>query len=461
MTTSSAAPTVIPVILAGGSGTRLWPLSRRRFPKQFLDLLDSDSLLQATAKRVHGDASWSDPWIICHSDHRAIAQAQLSDIGMTDSWFLIEPVARNTAPAIAAAAVFAAQKSPEAVLFILPADHVIRPTDAYNAAIEAGVNAARDGKLVTFGIEPSHPETGYGYIKGGSDVAPRVRAVDQFVEKPNYKKAVQLLDAGGYYWNSGMFMFRADRFLEELGRHEPDILSASKSAVAEADVADRAVFLDADAFASAQGISVDYAVMEKTDQAAVVPSAFDWSDIGAWDAVFSKSGGTDDSTVTQGPVFTVDTKGSLVRSFGPFVGVVGGDNLVVVATDDAVLVVDRDRCQDVKLVVEHLKSEKAEALLERPSRMTLGAIEVKTLPASHGRVREISFAAGSDKPFTDSASAQTSFTGLSGLIRVETEDGVEELAPGASVTLAPGTPYSLSSASADHVSAVLELSLLS
>jgi mannose-1-phosphate guanylyltransferase/mannose-6-phosphate isomerase len=349
---------VQPVILSGGAGSRLWPLSRTLYPKQLLALHTERSMVQETALRVKAKG-FAPPMVICNVEHRFTIAEQLRALGITPGAVVIEPVARNTAPAVAAAAVVLTRTDPGSLMLVLPSDHVISDVKAFHAAIEVAKQAALDGAFVTFGITPDRAETGYGYIARGMawPDAPGCYAVDQFVEKPDHITADTYLKGGRHSWNSGMFLFLASRYLEELDRFEPAMLTACRAAVADGK-ADLDFFrLDEKAFASAPSKSIDYAVMEKTTKAAVVPAELGWSDIGSWSALWEMGPQDDDGNRILGDVVTKDVHRSYIRSDGMLVAAVGVSDSVIVVTDDAVLVTTRDRAQDVRTIVEDLKKQ--------------------------------------------------------------------------------------------------------
>jgi len=349
---------ICPVILSGGAGTRLWPLSRELYPKQLLPLASDLSLLQDTAKRVHREHGFTEPVVVCNEEHRFIIAEQLRQAGVHPRAIILEPAARNTAPAVAAAAAFLGKDDPDALMLILPSDHVIRDEPAFRRAVECAAAAARAGRLVTFGITPTQPETGYGYIKRGAalgDVA-GAYAVERFVEKPDAKTAATYLAEGVWSWNSGMFLFQARLFLEELTALEPAIAEAVRKSVAAARQDLDFLRLDEAAFKASPGKSIDYAVMEKTKRAAVVPASLGWSDVGAWSALWDIGIRDGTGNVIGGDVIALDTKNSYLRtSDGTLLATIGLDNIVVVVTRDVVLAMAKDRAQDVKTIVEELK----------------------------------------------------------------------------------------------------------
>ena len=347
-----------PVILCGGSGTRLWPLSRALLPKQFLPLASARSLLQETALRLAGlDAS--PPVLVSHAEHRFLVADQMREIGAQPACHLLEPEARNTAPAVAAAALWLASRDPGATLLVLPSDHVIQDPAKFHAAARRAAELAARGKLVTFGIVPTAPSTGYGYIRRGAADGDAY-AVAEFVEKPELARAQAFLADGRYYWNSGMFVFTARRYLDELKRLRPDILEGVEAALARASTDLDFLRLDATAFARCPAESVDYAVMERTRDAAVVPAEFRWSDIGSWSALWDLDPKDAQGNSVRGDVYLDGAVGCYVRAEDRLVAALGVRDLVIVETDDAVLVAHKDRAQDVKQTVEHLKRSRRE-----------------------------------------------------------------------------------------------------
>ncbi len=348
---------ILPVIMAGGSGTRLWPLSRELHPKQFLTLPgQTQSMLQTTVARLKG-LSDANPLVISNEAHRFIAAEQLRRMNRLKGNILLEPVGRNTAPAIALAALTATREGADPVLLVLAADHVINDTAAFQAVVKKALPLAEAGRLVTFGIVPTAPETGYGYIRRGETLADGAYAVAAFVEKPDLATAEKYLASGEYDWNSGMFLFRASAYLKELQAHRPDILDACRKALATTQNDLDFVRVDADAFAACPSDSIDYAVMEKTAQAAVVPMAAGWSDVGAFSSLWEISTKDENGNAFNGDVFAIDTRNTFVDAENALVATIGLSDTIVVQTKDAVLVAARDRVQDVKKIVEKLKAE--------------------------------------------------------------------------------------------------------
>ncbi len=345
-----------PVILSGGSGTRLWPLSRAALPKQLLPLASERSLFQDTVQRLVALSGAAPPLVVCNEDHRFLIAEQLCEIGAEHQGILLEPMGRNTAPAIAVAAQRLAAQDQEACMLVLPADHLIADTEAFAQAVARGVAAARQGRLVTFGILPRQAETGYGYIRQGKDLGGGIREVAAFVEKPDAATARAYADSREYFWNSGMFLFRARDYLDELARLRPDILAACRAALATAQEDLDFVRLGKAAFAACPADSIDYAVMEHTDKAALVPVDMGWNDIGAWSALWEVGAKDAAGNVVRGDVMVEEGRNNYLRAESRLLAALGVDDLVVVETPDAVLVARRDRAQDVKILVEKLKS---------------------------------------------------------------------------------------------------------
>ena len=346
---------ILPVIMSGGSGSRLWPLSRQLNPKQFLPLANDLSMLQVTIQRLKGIDS-ALPLLICNEQHRFLAAEQLRQLNLEQANILLEPVGRNTAPAIALAALQACNESDDPILLILAADHLIKDVEAFQTCIQTALPLAQDGKLVTFGIVPTHAETGYGYIEQGIDVGIGGFKVSRFVEKPDLVTAQEYLANGSYFWNSGMFMFRASRYLQELETFRPDILAACRAALAGGSQDMHFTRVDEAAFAACPDNSVDYAVMEKTSDAVMVPLDAGWSDIGSWAALWDVSDKDEQGNVFKGDVLNQRSNNTYVHADSRLVATVGLDDLVIVETKDAVLVAHKDHVQDVKKIVEQLKN---------------------------------------------------------------------------------------------------------
>lgn len=361
-----------PVILSGGSGTRLWPLSREAYPKQFLPLAGELTMLQATWKRVAPIAARG-PLVIANEEHRFVAAEQLQQVGAEPAAIILEPVGRNTAPAIAVAALEATRDGADALLLVLPSDHVITNETTFRRAVQAAAAAAEAGKLVTFGIVPTGPETGYGYIKAADGQG--LRAVERFVEKPDLDTATGYVSSGQYYWNSGMFLFKASRYLQELERFQPAMLAGSRQAWQQARRDADFTRLDKDAFTAVPSDSIDYAVMEKTADAVVIPLDAGWNDVGSWTALRDVSQQDGDGNAHQGDVIAIDCRNTYAYA-QRLVALVGLDDVVVVETDDAVLVGKADRMQDVKTVVAQLKAEgRSEATWHRKVYRPWGAYD--------------------------------------------------------------------------------------
>lgn len=354
-----------PVLMAGGSGTRLWPMSRGLFPKQFMPLAGERTMLQATLERLKGPL-FHPPSILCNDDHRFIVAEQLRSLNMTPAALILEPVGRNTAPAATVAALSLIERDAEAVMLLAPADHVISDPQAFHAALLPALEAARAGALVTFGIRPDRPETGYGYIREGEPLPghPSVRRIASFSEKPDAETAQRYLDEGGYSWNSGLFLMRAQSWLDEVKALAPALLDPAGAAIRESRKDLDFLRLDRDALERAPAVSIDYAVMEKTARGAVVAVDIGWSDVGSWDSLWEIGDRDTSGNVVRGDVLTVDSHHSYLRSESGLLATVGIEGLVVVVTDDAVLVADRTRAQDVRAIVERLKA------LDRPETLS-------------------------------------------------------------------------------------------
>ena len=393
---------IIPVILSGGSGTRLWPLSRETYPKQFLPLLGEHSLFQETLNRLSALPDYGPPILVCNDQHRFLVAEQIRVLGITDATILLEPIGRNTAPATACAAFTALDKDPDAILLVLPADHLIRDVAVFHQALAAGIQAAKKNHLVTFGIVPAKPETGFGYIQRGTmlewsqtpeeqpiavvsnngekmaDTAQNqpLFTVKAFVEKPDIETATEYVNSGAYYWNSGMFLFRADRFLQELQRFAPAIFSACQQAVTQAKPGFDFISLDATAFSACPKDSIDYAVMEKTTASVVIPLQAGWNDVGAWSALWEEADKDGNGNVLIGDAMIENVQNSFIRSESRLVTAIGLDNHIVVETADAVFISHKDCVQDVKTIVKRLQvMDRQEATAHRKVYRPWGSYE--------------------------------------------------------------------------------------
>ena len=349
---------IVPVILSGGSGQRLWPVSRELHPKQFVNLMSGQSMLQETAERLSG-APFSAPMVVCNESHRFLVAEHLRDTGIEAAAIVLEPSRRNTAPAAALAALILMRRDPDAMMLLAPSDHVIAKPEAFLAAISIAAEAAATGRLVTFGITPDRPATGYGYIQKGDAIEgiDGCFAIDRFAEKPDAATAADYIADGSYFWNGGIFLFSAATYIETLEQLRPEMVSACQKAVDEGR--DDLDFFrpDTDAFEACKGESIDYAVMENTTAGAVVPVDIGWHDVGSWESLWLISDKDDNGNVTVGDVISENVRGSYLRSEGPLIAAIGLENITVVATADAVLVGTRDAVENIKPVVEAMKEE--------------------------------------------------------------------------------------------------------
>ena len=351
------ASTIVPVILSGGSGTRLWPLSRTMYPKQFIRFFNGQrSLLASTLRRID-DAGFSAPIVICNNDHRFLVREELSVAGVEAAAIILEPIARNTAAAVAVAALAAMKISPEAIIAVMPSDHVVKDTAAFADSLKRAAEVAATGKLVLFGIVPTGPNTGYGYIRRGDELAGPAGgyAVKAFYEKPDRATAEKYIADKGYFWNSGIFVLHARTFLNELEQLAPEILAAARDAYAQATDDLGFLRLDRAAFARSPNISIDYAVMEKTKKAAMVPIDVGWSDVGSWSSLWENAPRDAQDNAVEGDAILVDTSNCLVHSERSLIATIGLKGLIIVDTPDALLVADQERSQDVSTLVKRLK----------------------------------------------------------------------------------------------------------
>lgn len=356
---------LIPVLLSGGVGSRLWPVSRELYPKQFLPLAGPDSMLQDTVARLAELEPVSPPVVVCNQEHRFLVAEQLRASGVEGATILLEPVGRNTAPAVAAAALLSQaglEEGADPLLLVLPADHVIQRPEVFAEAVARGMAAACEGALVSFGVVPDSPHTGYGYLRSGSELAEGVHQLEEFVEKPDLETARSYLDQGSYLWNSGMFLFSARSYLDELERLQPDMLASCRQALAEAGRDLDFVRLGEEAFAACPADSIDYAVMEHTRKGVVLPLDCGWSDVGSWSALWQVGHRDARDNVAVGDVVLEEVSGSYVRADSRLVAAVGVRDLVVVETSDAVLVADRERVQEVRAIVDRLRREQRDEI---------------------------------------------------------------------------------------------------
>ena len=434
-----------PVLLSGGSGTRLWPLSREAYPKQFLALAGDDTMLQATWQRVAGLADAA-PIVVAGEDHRFLVAEQLRQIGAPTPAILLEPIGRNTAPAIAAAALQALRDGEDPLLLVLPSDHVVRDADAFRAAVRAAMPAAEQGALVTFGIMPDAPETGFGYIE--AERGEGVQRVLRFVEKPDAVTAQTYLDAGGYYWNSGMFLLRASRYLEELRKFRADIVGGAQAAFDAAQRDGDFIRLDKAAFAACPADSIDYAVMEKTDAAMVLPVDIGWNDVGSWSALWEVSEQDGDGNAHHGDVISIDSRNSYAYA-RRMVALVGVDDLVVVETDDAVLVARKDRVQQVKDVVATLKSQqRTQAALHREVHRPWGSYD--SVDAGDGfQVKRIKVKPGARLSLQSHTRRAEHWIVVRGIARVTRDNDVFELFANQSTYIPIGAKHRLENPGAE------------
>jgi mannose-1-phosphate guanylyltransferase / mannose-6-phosphate isomerase len=439
-----------PVLLSGGSGTRLWPLSREAYPKQFLPLVGDDTMVQATWKRVAPLATGA-PIVVANEEHRFLVAEQLRQIGAPVPTILLEPIGRNTAPAIAAAALQAMADGEDPLLLVLPSDHVVRDEVGFRNAVTAAVPAAEAGALVTFGIVPDAPETGFGYIQ--AEAGSNLRKVLRFVEKPDAATAQSYLDAGGYYWNSGMFLFRASRLLEELRRFRPDVVQAVQAAFDAAKRDGDFIRLDKEAFAASPSDSIDYAVMEKTDHATVLPVDIGWSDVGSWSALWDVAERDDNGNAHHGDVIAVDSRNSYAYA-QRLVALVGVDDIVVVDTPDAVLVAHKDRVQDVKLVVAQLKDgQRSQAVLHREVHRPWGSYDSVDFGSRH-QVKRIKVKPGAQLSLQSHEHRAEHWIVVKGVARVTRNNDVFELFENQSTYIPIGAKHRLENPGTDMLELV-------
>jgi len=431
------ASQIVPVVLSGGSGTRLWPASRAMYPKQLLSLADEKTMLQATVLRARGlpDLA-SQTIVVCNEAHRFSVAEQLAAIEQ-DGRLILEPAGRNTAPAIAIAALHATAGGDDPLLLVMPADHVIRDVSAFEAAVARGLSAARAGRLVTFGVVPGHPETGFGYIQAGPD-SDGVRPVLTFVEKPDLATAESYLRDGNYYWNSGIFLFRASAFLLALKRFAPDILEACAKSMQRATPDGQFIRPDQACFEASPSDSIDYAVMEQADNVDTVPMQCGWSDVGSWSALHDVLATDTANNATEGDVLLHDCRDSLLMSESRLVAAIGLDNVIVIETKDSVLVADKRRSQDVKALVDALKAEgRPEVDLHRQVFRPWGSYDsLETTP--NCKVKRLIVSPGAELSLQKHAHRSEHWVVLQGKARITRNDDIFDLSANESTYIATG-----------------------
>ncbi len=443
-----ASGLITPVILSGGAGTRLWPMSRRDYPKQFLPLAGDQTMLQETALRVGVPQRFAPVLVVCNEEHRFMVAEQLRRQEQAPQGILLEPIGRNTAPALTAAALWLLDRDPDAIMLVLPSDHVVQNAAAFREAAYMAAAAAESGRLVTFGIAPRAPETGFGYIAAGGSVngLDRVRAVDGFVEKPDLTTAQAFVDGGNHFWNSGMFVFRADTLIAEIDRLTPETGTACRAALAGGSEDLDFLRLNAESFAAAPATSIDYAVMEKTDRAAVVPVDMGWSDVGSWRALWEIGAKDNAGNVVVGDVVQVGARDCYLRSDGTLVAAIGLEDFVVVASADAVLVAPKDEVQQVRDIVEALgKSGRSEAVTFPEVYRPWGWYKtLNTGPGFH--VKRISVHAGGRVNLRRHRHAAQHWMIVDGTAQVTLEDETRALEPGESISIPAGAAHALATA---------------
>lgn len=433
---------IVPVILSGGAGTRLWPLSRELYPKQFLPLAGSHTMIQETLLRLRGLTNLAAPLIICNEEHRFLVAEQMRQIDCRPAAIILEPVGRNTAPAVAAAAV-RGEKTDE-VMLVLPADHVIKDQPAFHAAVKKGLVAAEAGNLVTFGIIPTAPETGYGYIRAAKTAKKADSlTIEAFVEKPDHKTAEKYLKAANYYWNSGMFMFKPSVLLAELKKHSPKIVPVCRRALAKGSNDADFVRLDKDIFAACQSISIDYAVMEKTVLGTMIPLAAGWNDVGSWAALADVNPTDTAGNVVNGDVMTCAVKNTCIMASYRLVAAVGITDHIIVETADAVLVAHKDRVQDVKNIVEQLRAaQRVEAVNHRRVNRPWGTYETIDI-APRFLVKRITVNPGAALSLQMHYHRAEHWVVVSGTARITTGEEVIVLGENQSTYIPLGQPHRL------------------
>lgn len=443
-----ASGLITPVILSGGAGTRLWPMSRQDYPKQFLPLASDQTMLQETALRVSMPESFAPVVVVCNEEHRFMVAEQLRRRDQPAQAILLEPVGRNTGPALTAAALWLLDRDPDTVMLVLPSDHVVQNTSAFHEAVYTAAAAAEKGSLVTFGITPTAPETGFGYITAGSPITglEDVREVEGFVEKPDLATAQDYVRSGNHFWNSGMFVFRADALVAEIERLTPEIGIACRDALANGTQDLDFFRMEARAFGAAPATSIDYAVMEKTDHAAVVPVDIGWSDVGSWRTLWEIGAKDNTGNVVLGDVVQVDTRDCYLRSDGILVAAIGLEDFVVVASADAVLVAPKDEVQQVRDIVEALgKSGRSEAATFPEVYQPWGWY--KTLNSGPGfHVKRISLHPGGRVNLRRHRHSAQHWMIVDGAAEVTLEDRIQTLEPGEFISIPAGAAHALATA---------------
>lgn len=444
---------VVPVILSGGMGVRLWPLSREARPKQFLNLVGDDSLIVATAARFLDTNTYNRPWVVAHNDHRFIVAEQLREACLDVAGILLEPEARNTAAAIASAAAQIASENPDAVMLVVPSDHVIANTDALHAAIERGVPAAHAGRVVTFGIKPTSPHSGYGYIEIAEPLAdaPGVNAIARFVEKPSPEVAEEIFDTGKYFWNSGMFLIGAETALQMFDMAVPGFRARAENAVSSARKDLDFLRLDEASYREVPRDSFDRVVMEKTNQGAVVPVDMDWSDIGSWDALWEHLPKDADGNASSGDFIAQDTRDCVVYSDDQLVALMGVENLVVVASDDGVLVMPRERSQELRSLVDKLRaSGREEVAISRTGYRPWG--HYRNIDVGDGfKVKRIVVRPGGQLSLQRHQRRAEHWVVVQGIASIERGDETLELLANQSVYIPVGTNHRLANNGSDEL----------
>lgn len=438
---------LVPLILSGGAGTRLWPLSRQRHPKQFQPLVGDATMFERTLERVEGLVGLTAPIVVCNADHRPFVEAQLRRLGRVALGLLLEPVGRNTAPAIAVGAEHARLTlGGDPLLLVLPADHLVRDPGAFRAAVAAGRPMAEAGKLVTFGVVPEGPQTGYGYIHAPRDGhgPGEALAVRAFVEKPDEATARAWMKSGEHYWNAGIFLMRASVYLEELARNRPEMIEPCRTAVERARGDAGATMLDPEAFTRCPSDSIDYAIMQTCDRAVVVPMDAGWSDVGNWNALWEASERDGRGNAIQGDVVALDVEGSYLDARHGVIAAIGVRDTVVVATEDAVLVMPRARAQDVKTVVARIDRAGGRQASDHPERPTMWGFEHRLDEVAPGVGRLVVRPKRSAS--RTCAGTRRVLAVSQGLATVEHGDGVEALSGGSATTLPPGCAYRITNA---------------